>query len=57
VVSSEEAGYTLPGAGWQQLAVEHQTRVPGSNLAVEISGLDLPTGGRLLVDGVDLQVE
>jgi hypothetical protein len=57
VVSSEEAGYTLPGAGWQQLAVEHQTRVPGSSLDVELTGLDLPAGGQLLVDGVDLQVE
>jgi hypothetical protein len=57
VVSSDEAGYTLPGAGWQQLAVEHHTRVPGSSLAVEIVGLELPAGGRLLVDAVDLQVE
>jgi hypothetical protein len=57
VVSSDEAGYTLPGAGWRQLAVEHHTRVPGSSLTVEIVGLELPAGGRLLVDAVDLQVE
>jgi hypothetical protein len=57
VVSSDEAGYTLPGAGWQQVAVEHHTRAPGSSLALEITGLDLHTGGRLLVDAVDLQVE
>jgi hypothetical protein len=57
VVSSDEAGYTLPGDGWQQLAVEHHTRVPGSSLAVEVVGLGLPAGGRLLVDAVDLQVE
>jgi hypothetical protein len=57
VASSEEAGYTLPDAGWHQLAVEHHTRVPGSSLAVEIVGLDLPADGRLLVDAIDLQVE
>jgi hypothetical protein len=57
VVSSEEAGYTLPDGGWQQLAVEHRTRVPGSSLDVELTGLDLPADGRVLVDGVDLQVE
>jgi hypothetical protein len=57
VVSSDEAGYTLPDANWQQLAVEHHTGVPGSSLAVEILGLNLPPGDRLLVDAVDLQVE
>jgi len=57
VASSEEAGYTLPDAGWHQLAVEHHTRVPGSSLAVEIVGLNLPADGRLLVDAIDLQVE
>jgi Flp pilus assembly protein CpaB len=56
-VSADEAGYTLPGGGWQQVAVEHRTRVPGSSLAVEVSGLNLPAGDRLLVDGIDLQVE
>jgi hypothetical protein len=57
VASSEEAGYTLPDAGWHQLAVEHHTRVPGSSLAVEIVGRNLPADGRLLVDAIDLQVE
>jgi Carbohydrate binding domain len=57
VVSSDEAGYTLPGADWQQLAVEHHTRVPGSDLTLEVMGLDLPAGGRLLVDAIDLQTE
>jgi hypothetical protein len=57
VASSEEAGYTLPDAGWHQVAVEHHTRVPGSSLAVEIVGPNLPADGRLLVDAIDLQVE
>lgn len=57
VVSSDEAGYTLPDAGWRQVAVEHQTRVPGSSLALEVVGLNLPPDGHLLVDAVDLQVE
>jgi hypothetical protein len=57
VASSDEAGYTLPDAGWHQLAVEHHTQVPGSSLAVEIVGLNLPADGRLLVDAIDLQVE
>jgi hypothetical protein len=56
-VSADEAGYTLPGSGWQQLAVEHHTRVPGSRLDVEVIGLGLGEDGRLLVDAVDLQVE
>jgi hypothetical protein len=57
VVSGDEAGYTLSGGGWQQLAVEHQTRAPGSSLTLEVAGPGLPAGQRLLVDGVDLQVE
>jgi hypothetical protein len=56
-VSADVAGYTLPGEGWQQLAVEHQTRAPGSSLTLEVAGPGLPAGGRLLVDAVDLQVE
>jgi hypothetical protein len=56
-VSADVAGYTLPGDGWQQLAVEHQTRAPGSSLTLEVAGPGLPAGGRLLVDAVDLQVE
>jgi hypothetical protein len=55
-VSADQAGYTLPEGGWQQLAVEHHTAVPGSSLALEVVGRDLP-GGRLLVDSVDLQTE
>jgi hypothetical protein len=57
VVSSDEAGYTLPGDGWQELAVEHQTRAPGSSLDLEVLAHDLPPGGRQLGDAVDLQVE
>jgi hypothetical protein len=57
VVSADEAGYTLPGGGWQQLAVEHQTRAPGSSLTLEVAGPGLPAGQGLLVDGIDLQVE
>jgi hypothetical protein len=54
-VSADEAGYTLPDGGWQQLAVEHHTAAPGSSLALEVVGhLD---GGHLLVDGIDLQTE
>ena len=51
-VSADQAGYALPGGRWQQIAVEHQTAVPGSSLALEVLG-----DGRLLVDGVDLQTE
>jgi hypothetical protein len=57
VVSSDEAGYTLPDAGWQEVAVEHQTRAPGSILALEVVALNLPPDGRLLVDAVALLVE
>jgi hypothetical protein len=56
-VSADEAGYTLDGGGWHQLAVEHLTRAPGSSLALEVAGRDLAGDGRLLVDGVDLQAE
>ena len=54
-VSADEAGYVLPGGGWQQVAVEHHTAAPGSSLALEVVGH--LNGGRLLVDGVDLQTE
>jgi hypothetical protein len=56
-VSADQAGYTLPEGGWRQLAVEHHTAVPGSSLALEVVGRDLPGDGRLLVDSVDLQTE
>ena len=56
-VSADQAGYTLPGSGWQQLAVEHRTAAPGSSLALEVVAHDLPGDGRLLVDSVDLQTE
>jgi hypothetical protein len=56
-VSADQAGYTLEGDGWQQLAVEHLTRAPGSSLALEVVGRDLAGDGRLLVDAVDLQTE
>jgi hypothetical protein len=57
VVSADEAGYVLPDGGWQHLAVEHHTRAPGSSLTLEVAGPGLPAGQRLLVDGVDLQIE
>jgi hypothetical protein len=56
-VSGDQAGYTLDGDGWQQLAVEHLTRAPGSSLVLEVVGRDLAGDGRLLVDAVDLQTE
>jgi hypothetical protein len=56
-VSADEAGYTLDGDGWHELAVEHLTRAPGSSLALEVAGRDLAGDGRLLVDAVDLQTE
>jgi hypothetical protein len=55
--SADQAGYTLPGGSWRQLAVEHHTASPGSSLSLEIVGQHLPGGGRLLVDSVDLQTE
>ena len=54
-VSADEAGYSLPAGTWQQVAVEHHTAAPGSSLALEVVGH--LSGGRLLVDGVDLQTE
>jgi hypothetical protein len=56
-VSADQAGYTLPGSGWHQLAVEHHTAAPGSSIALEVVAHDLPGDGRLLVDAVDLQTE
>jgi hypothetical protein len=56
-VSADQAGYALPGGSWQQVAVEHHTAAPGSSLALEVVGRDLPGDGRLLVDGIDLQTE
>ena len=56
-VSADQAGYALPADRWQQVAVEHLTAAPGSSLALEVVGQDLPGDGRLLVDGVDLQTE
>jgi hypothetical protein len=57
VASSDTAAYGLPDDSWRQLAVEHRARVPGSSLALEITGVDLAGDGRLLVDLVDVQVE
>jgi len=56
-VSADQAGYTLPGGRWRQLAVEHHTASPGSSLSLEVVGRNLPGQGRLLVDAVDLQTE
>jgi hypothetical protein len=56
-VGADQAGYTLDGTGWQQLAVEHHTGTPGSSLALEVVGRDLAGDGRLLADGIDLQTE
>jgi hypothetical protein len=56
-VSADQAGYTLPGGRWRELAVEHHTASPGSSLSLEVVGHDLPGRGRLLVDAVDLQTE
>jgi hypothetical protein len=56
-VSADQAGYTLPGGRWRQLAVEHHTASPGSSLSFEVVGRGLPGQGRLLVDAVDLQTE
>ncbi|HEV2895465.1 MAG TPA: hypothetical protein VG411_17065 [Actinomycetota bacterium] len=56
-VSADQAGYALPGGSWQQVAVEHHTAAPGSSLALEVVGRDLPGDGRLMVDGIDLQTE
>ena len=56
-VSADQAGYTLPGGSWRQLAVEHHIASPGSSLSLEVVGQSLPGGGRLLVDSVDLQTE
>jgi Carbohydrate binding domain len=56
-VSADQAGYTVAGDGWQQLAVEHLTRAPGSSLVLEVVGRDLAGDGRLLVDAVNLQTE
>jgi len=56
-VSADQAGYSLDGGSWQQLAVEHHIRAPGSSLVLEVVGRDLAGDGRLLVDGIDLQTE
>jgi hypothetical protein len=56
-VSADQAGYTLPGGRWRQLAVEHHTASPGSSLSLEVLAQSLPGQGRLLVDSVDLQTE
>jgi hypothetical protein len=56
-VSADQAGYTLPGGRWRQLAVEHHTASPGSSLSLEVVAQNLPGQGRLLVDSVDLQTE
>jgi hypothetical protein len=56
-VSADQAGYTLPDGGWQELAVEHHTVAPGSRLVLEVVAHGLPGDGRLLVDSVDLQTE
>jgi hypothetical protein len=56
-VSADQAGYTLPGGRWRQLAVEHHTASPGTRLSLEVVAPNLPGQGRLLVDSVDLQTE
>ena len=56
-VSADQAGYTLPGGRWRQLAVEHHTAASGSSLSLEVVPQNLPGRGRLLVDSVDLQTE
>ena len=57
VASSDTAAYGLADDEWQQLAVEHRARIPGSRLGLEITGTNLAGEGRLLVDLVDVQVE
>jgi hypothetical protein len=51
----DTAGAVLGGRGWQPLEVRHVTHRPGAALAVEIAAVELPGGGRVLVDNLTLR--
>jgi hypothetical protein len=51
----DTAGAVLGGQGWQPLQVHHVTHRPGAPLAVEIAAVELPAGGRVLVDDLTLR--
>jgi hypothetical protein len=51
----DTAGAVLGGQGWQPLEVRHVTHRPGVPLAVEIAAVELPGGGRVLVDDLTLR--
>jgi hypothetical protein len=50
----DTAGAVLAGQEWRPLEVRHVTHRPGAALAVEIAAVELPDGGRLLVDDLTL---
>ena len=51
----DTAGAVLGGRGWQPIEVRHVTHRPGAALALEIAAVELPGGGRVLVDDLTLR--
>jgi hypothetical protein len=50
----DTAGAVLGGDRWEPLEVRHVTHQPGAALAIEVAAVELPTGGRVLVDDLTL---
>jgi len=51
----DTAGAVLAGERWEPLEVRHVTHQPGAALTIEVAAVELPTGGRVLVDDLSLQ--
>jgi hypothetical protein len=52
----DTAGAVLEGQGWEPLEVLHVTHQPGASLAIQITAVELPSGGQVVVDDLSLQV-
>ena len=50
----DTAGAVLGGDRWEPLEVRHVTHQPGAAIAIEVAAVELPTGGRVLVDDLTL---
>jgi hypothetical protein len=50
----DTAGAVLGSQGWQPIEVRHVTHRPGAPLAIEVAAVELPGGGRVLVDDLTL---
>jgi hypothetical protein len=55
--SADVLSLSLPADGaWQQVAVVHQTRLPGARLVLDLAATRLPTGGQVIADQLDVEI-